>query len=232
MKTKIDFVIPQVNGNDPKWREERKKYSLGIKVNEKHYRDWDNLQYWFRGGEKFALFVNKIHFITEGHLPNWLNLKHPKLNIVKHSDYMPKEYLPVFSPNLIELNLHRIKDLEEYFVYFNDDTFLTNYINEDYFFINGKAVNNIEESFIMSKYPYDTFPHILLNDISIINKNFSKKAFKGRIRKNQIEYFTGFYNNHLANPFKKSIIKQIWKKEEKNLDKASYNKFRTVYDLS
>ena len=87
---------------------------------------------------------------------------------------MPKEYLPVFSPNLIELNLHRIKDLEEYFVYFNDDTFLTNYINEDYFFINGKAVNNIEESFIMSKYPYDTFPHILLNDISIINKNFSK----------------------------------------------------------
>jgi hypothetical protein len=55
---------------------------------------------------------------------------------VKHEDYIPKEYLPTFNANTIELNFHRIKELSEHFVYFNDDTFITNYMNESDFFEN------------------------------------------------------------------------------------------------
>ena len=51
------------------------------------FRDWDNMQYWFRAVEKFAPWVNKIHFVTYGHLPKWLNINNPKLNIAKHSDF-------------------------------------------------------------------------------------------------------------------------------------------------
>lgn len=53
-KEPIDFVITWVDGNDPKWQEEKDKtliaQGLGVHIDgrKERYRDWDNLQYWFR----------------------------------------------------------------------------------------------------------------------------------------------------------------------------------------
>ena len=72
---------------------EKKKQNMIILVSDDRdirYRDWDNLQFWFRGVEKFAPWVNKIHFVTYGHLPKWLNVNNKKLNIVNHKDFMPE----------------------------------------------------------------------------------------------------------------------------------------------
>ena len=98
MCEKIDFVIPWVDGNDEKWRKDKNFYwneQLGIKSedanNNARFRDWENLKYWFRGVEKFAPWVNHIYFVTYGHIPEWLNVNHPKLTIVKHEDYIPKQ---------------------------------------------------------------------------------------------------------------------------------------------
>ena len=132
---KIDFVILWVDGNDKAWLEEKNKY-LNIKGDsgKNRFRDWDNLQYIFRGIEKHADWVNKIFFITWGHLPKWLNTDNPKLRIVKHEEFIPKEYLPTFNSNVIELNLHRIKDLSEKFVLFNDDLFILKDLKKEDFF--------------------------------------------------------------------------------------------------
>ena len=68
----VDIVITWVNGNDKKWKESFYKYSAlydGDK-REVRYRDWDLLRYWFRGIDKFAPWVRKIHFVTEGHIPS------------------------------------------------------------------------------------------------------------------------------------------------------------------
>src|SRR5690625_3903641 len=139
MSKPIDFVICWVDGNDPKWRKEKNNYDpkSGNDDREIRYRDWDNLQYWFRGIEKFTPWVNKIHFITWGHLPSWLDKDHPKLNIVNHKDYIPKKYLPTFSSHVIELNFHRIESLTDRFVYFNDDTFIIKEMKESDFFLQG-----------------------------------------------------------------------------------------------
>ncbi len=65
----IDFVIAWVDGSDPEWQKERDKYrGAAGESAENLYRDWDNVPYWFRGVEKFAPWVNKIHFVTCGHL--------------------------------------------------------------------------------------------------------------------------------------------------------------------
>ena len=93
MDNKIDFVIPWVDGGDPEWLKQKNEYS-GKKTSEEdardiRFRDWDTLKYWFRGVEKFAPWVNKIHFITWGHLPEWMNTENPKLHIVNHKDYIP-----------------------------------------------------------------------------------------------------------------------------------------------
>jgi hypothetical protein len=122
----IDFVLTWVDGSDPVWQAERAKYDTsGITGNNAHYRDWGTLKYWFRSVERFAPWVRKIHFVTCGQVPEWMNTEHPKLNLVNHADYIPAEYLPTFSANPIELNFHRIAGLSEQFVYFNDDTFLS-----------------------------------------------------------------------------------------------------------
>ena len=111
MNNKIDFVITWVDGNDPKWQKENNiVLNSNEEIDKERYRDWDNLKYIFRGIEKNAPWVNKIYFITWGHLPKWLNIENEKLIIVNHKDYIPKKYLPTYSSHVLELNLHRIKD--------------------------------------------------------------------------------------------------------------------------
>lgn len=237
---KIDFVLIWVDGNDPEWRKEYSKYAPTTKgdTSEIRFRDWENLRYWFRGVEKFAPWVNKVHFVTCGHVPDWLNLNAPKLNFVKHSDYIPEEYLPTFNSHTIELNLHRIKGLAEHFVYFNDDTFLINNISEDYYFKDGKpcdiaALNAITSGIV----------HILLNNTQCINRHFVKNDV---IRKSffkwfNIKYgsylfrtlalmpwkpFVGFVNPHLPNAFLKPTFEEVWKKEPELLDMTCRSRFR------
>ena len=103
MKTEnsIDIVITWVDGNDPEWRSEKNKTRYDKEQlaetddREERFRDWENLRYWFRGIENCAPWVRKVHFVTWGHLPEWLNTKHPKLNIVRHT-----EYILILSPGL------------------------------------------------------------------------------------------------------------------------------------
>ena len=85
----IDFVITWVDGSDRAWREEKARYdnSGAVDDNEERYRDWEILNYWSLG-LKICALVRKIHFVTWGHLPKWLNTEHPKLNIVRHEDYI------------------------------------------------------------------------------------------------------------------------------------------------
>lgn len=125
---KIDFVILWVDNNDPIWQNAFRSYLPQSQYTDDtryiRYRNWDNLRYWFRGVEKFAPWVNKVHLVTCGQIPDWLNLNVPKLHFVKHSDYIPAEYLPTFNSDTIILNLHRIEGLSERFVLFDDDCFL------------------------------------------------------------------------------------------------------------
>lgn len=238
---KIDFVIPWVDGSDPKWIEERNKYGEE-KIITSQYRDWDILKYWFRGIEEFAPWVNKIYFITWGHIPSFLNTKHPKLVIVKHEDYIPKEYLPTFSSHVIETNLHRIKGLSEHFVYFNDDVFITRKVEPRDFFKKGIPVDTA----IMKPIEparYDSISSMMVNNVSLINENFKKKSsFRKNITKwiNWRYYhlillnfffipwprFIGFYEQHLSNAYLKSTFEEVWEKEYDVLNLTGMNRIR------
>lgn len=247
----IDFVILWVDGNDPNWLKEKSKYDINIKEKDyinssNRYRDWNNLQYWFRSVEKYTPWVRKIHFITWGHLPKWLNINNPKLDIVKHEDYIPKEYLPTFNSNVIELNLHRIADLSENFVLFNDDNFMNRMVTEEFFFKNNLPCDSaILNALIME----ELFSYTVANDLFIINKHFNKeksinenkskwlnlkygKAVLKNIFFNTYKSFSGFYDPHVATSHKKSVFKEVWDKEYELLDNACKNKFRSNNDIS
>lgn len=249
MNELIDFVICWVDGNDEEWQKEKQMYTSEVKSDSRiiRYRDWDNLQYWFRGVERFAPWVNKVHFVTWGHLPSWLNTNHPKLNVVRHEDYIPKEYLPTFSARPIEVNLHRIRDLSEQFVFFNDDMFLIKPVKESDFFKNGYP-RDIAVFDIGIK-DDEVHGSAVYNSLLLINKYFNKKEV---LRKNFLKwynpaygrhliktillspwkYFTGFYTPHLPNSFLKSTFYEVWEKETEYLELTSSHKFRNKLDLT
>lgn len=256
MPNKIDFVISWVDGSDPQWLEEKNRYLpkdidlTNDQNSDCRYRDMGLLRYWFRTVEKYAPWVNKIHFITWGHFPKWLNINHEKLNIVKHSDYIPKEYLPTFNSNVIEMNIHRIKELNEQFVLFNDDTFLNDYVSKDFFFKNnlprGSAI--LDPIIPNSKFSYTMFSNTILLNKNFNFKNCIKKHFKKffnilyAVRMKHIvrsfilykfhDELCGFKEFHTTSSLLKSTLKEIWEKERQLLDSFSRNKFRETISVN
>ncbi len=247
----IDFVIIWVDGNDPEWQKEKAKYdteTVTTANSEVRFRDWDNLQYWFRGVEKFAPWVNRIHFVTWGHLPSWLDTSNPKLHIVNHRDFIPSEYLPTFSSHTIELNLHRIEGLAEQFVYFNDDTFITAPVRPEDFFKKGKPCDTVAQDCIF--FGKDSAGFYNGADVTVVNSHFNKRqsiknnlgiwfnpknGFRNLVRTALLlpwPWFPGFYYQHVATSFLRSNFVEVWEKEFETLDTTCKNKFRKNGDVN
>lgn len=246
----IDFVVTWVDGNDPEWRAQKNEYK-GIKgdATDARFRDWDILKYWFRGVEKYAPWVRRIHFITWGHLPSWLDTSNPKLNIVKHSDFIPEKYLPTFNSHTIELNMHRIEGLAENFVYFNDDMFLTRETPPEFFFKNGYPCATFGLQVI--KFSKNGIGWILGSNIAVINDHFNmrevlkknrrkvyntkngiKRVVKSWLLSKCVWYFSGLYDWHNAIPFNKSTFEEVWNEEPEILDETCSCRFREKTNVS
>ncbi len=239
---KIDIVIPWVDGTDPAWRKRFLSYKEEDGDNsEIRFRNWELLRYWFRSIEQFTPWVNNIFFITSGELPDWINLEHPKLRWIKHEDYIPNKYLPTFNANVIELNLHRIKDLSETFVYMNDDLFILRPLESSRFF---KKNLPCDSAIMTAKPSSGGIIHMVINNLEIIDKHFEKHTvmkknlskwfspkYGSRFISNVLLYpwkeFSGFIDPHIPNAFLKSTLNKIWEAEPDLLDQTSMSKFRT-----
>ena len=250
---KIDFVILWVDGNDPNWLVEKNKYLTSNNLSatgSNRFRDWGLLKYWFRGVEKFAPWVNKIHFITWGHVPEWLDTQNPKINIVKHEDFIPKKYLPTFNSNVIQYYLDRIPGLAEKFVMFDDDMYIINNVKQTDFFIGDKICDIYGEKPIFIGKKSDKYPHCLINNMQVINEKYSKiKFYKKNIFKClnlkygvsinlrtlylfPIRQFIGICSQHICQAYTKEYYKKFWKICGDELEIVSNNRFRETTDFS
>lgn len=255
-KMPIDFVIAWVDGNDPEWQKEKAYYlrpdeeTSQFDASDMRYRDYDNLRYWFRAVEKYAPWVNQVHLITCGHLPEWINPDAPKLHFVRHSDYIPEKYLPTFSSHPIELNLHRIEGLSEQFVYFNDDFFLTAPVKPDDFFVNGLPCDSIEETPMAFSWK-SIMNSININDILFASEYFDRKECRKKhwnkwynfkdphgAVKNMLmgilndRTFFGLNIHHLPQAYRKEILEEVWSAAPDLLEQTCFHKFRDAQDVS
>lgn len=249
---KIDFVITWVDGNDPEWLKERNYYETlehgDIDNCNVRFRDWETLRYWFRGVEKFAPWVNKIFFVTWGHVPQWLDTSHPKLQIVKHADYIPEEFLPTFNSYVIEFYFHKIKGLSDKFVYFNDDMFLINHVSPSRFFRNGlpcDLASIIERNYGGMGGVAVYLARQLINEhfdkFEVVRKNFTKwintTSLSASLRnlvylRIRTHEFNGFYDHHLAQGYLKSTYDEVWSHCKNDLIRMSKNRFRQYGDVA
>ena len=250
MNQNIDFVITWVDGNDPIWIEKKQSYlpnyDNGMNTSSR-YRDWGILKYWFRAVEENTPWVNKVYFVTEGHIPDWLNVQCDKLVIVKHEDYIDNEFLPTFNSNVIELNLYKIQGLSELFVNFNDDMFINKPLLPNDFFEKSIPKDIGVFSPIVPK--RGSIASIVSNNIEILNGNFSMnkvlrnnwfKFFNFKYGKHLLKNFCvlpwsnilGFYDNHIPISYNKKFFEIVWRKEGKLLKEVSMHKFRQKDDVN
>ncbi|GHU76009.1 exopolysaccharide phosphotransferase cps2G [Clostridia bacterium] len=246
----IDIVVLWLDGNDSEWLMQRREYELRegrAPMNPARYREWHIFKYWFRAVEKYAPWIRTVHLVTCGHLPSWLNCDHPKLHIVRHSDFMPAEYLPTFNGMAIEVNIHKIPGLSEHFIYSQDDIFFADYVKPSDFFKDGMPC---EALMLDNNLPLrdSHFWNPAMNTIAI-QSNFSKRKC---IRENFFKWinwrygsynvknmlllpwprFEGFHLPHVMFNANISLIQEAWEKEYKALETTSLHKFRDNFDLS
>jgi len=252
----IDFVLSWMNPYDENWRREKAKY-WGIEIRNPDYdvnqvarfRDWDNLQYWFRGVERFAPWVRRIYFVTWDTVPDWLNVDHPKIQVVRDREILPEGCAPAFSPNPMETNLHRIPGISEHFVFFNDDMFLLSPVEPGDFYRNGLP-REMAVSYPLTNDPgNDPFSHMLLTMMGVVNGFFDKKQVQ---RKHWKKWFNPVYgrqniNNlmtaynhqfscilipHLPSSMRKSTYEEVWKAIPDDLMATASHKFRSLTDIT
>ncbi len=246
---KIDFVVTWLDSTDPEWQKQYEFYKPNSKGDKSkaRFRDMNIFPYWFRAVELYAPWVNKVYLITNGKFPDWINPNNPKLVLVKHEDYMPKELLPTFNSCAIELYMHRINGLSEHFVYFNDDMLLNGPVTPDYYFKNSLPCDyNKETCFNVPIYTHEERFNIsmsMLADIGILNAHFNRwesvckspkrwfglhLGFKGLLMSSILmkqRLFVGFSNYHTEQAYLKSTFDEVWEKEPEFL-KASCTRFR------
>ncbi len=252
----VDVVVLWVDGNDPEWQAEKRKYDANESADSNgsfRFRDYGLMKYWFRAIEKYMPWVRKIHFVTWGHLPPFLNTANPRLNIVRHQDYMPEGTLPCFNATALEMNLFRIRDLSEHFVYFNDDMFVLRPMEKkDFFTEKGYPCCQFSESPAIHKGYRGSWQMLYVNGITIINNYFDKRqcyrrsfrkyvslkySFTDNVRTLALKFlyphsFTGIKTFHVAAPFCKKTFETIWEKEPDLLSEVSHHKFRSYEDVN
>jgi len=82
------------------------------------YRDNQELRYSLRSIWKYAPWVRHIYIVTNGQVPRWLDINHPRLSIVTHADifqnkvsgiscvFVPDRRIISFSERLVKLRSH------------------------------------------------------------------------------------------------------------------------------
>lgn len=251
-KMDVDIVIPWVDGNDEEWKKKRNKYVGNESTVESflngddRFRDTNLLKYALRSIDKYASWVHHVYIVTDNQRPWWFK-DNSKFSIVDHREFIPKNYLPTFNSNAIELNVFRISDLSEHFILFNDDMVLNApTTKEDFFSKEGLPKDSAIYSIIPAD---DEFSHTILNNMVLVNKHFNKWGafkknftsfvnfkYKSMLIRSMLTFpwhsITGFYNPHGAISYVKTNFKKLWDIEPDIFNATSNNKIRTSDDIS
>lgn len=165
----IDVIYTWVDGQDPVHIAKRATYldtQSDIHENaldQARFRDNDELRFSLRALEQFAPWIRNVILVTDGQCPAWIKRDHPKLRVVDHSEFIPRDNLPTFNSHVIEAYLHEIPGLAEHYIYLNDDVFLGRPCRKTDFF----TANKLPLAFVdwrkrrLFGYGYTKTPHAM-----------------------------------------------------------------------
>jgi len=216
-ENKIDFVLPWVDSSDTSWQEDKLryegKYNNEDRKNSTRFRDTNTLKYVLRSIEKNCPWYHKIYLITVGHTPSWLNVSHPKIELIAHEElFIDKANLPVFNSNAIEMNLVNIKNLSEKFIYLNDDMIIWKSLKKERFFKDNKPVDFFHHAWVPRNKIFemlkgkDTWVDAINNNIRLLHNT----SFTSSMSPNQYYHYSYSLKQKISNFIQKNIYKKLF----------------------
>jgi hypothetical protein len=137
--TPIDAVITWVNHNDPAWQNQRTAWQTKVSniapdaIHNRRFESNGEIVVALKSILKFANWVNQVFLVVATQsqidyapdaLRQLLQIEAGRIRVVKHSEIIDKGDLPTFNSCAIEVNIHRIPGLADFFIKFDDDMML------------------------------------------------------------------------------------------------------------
>jgi hypothetical protein len=225
----VDIVYAWVDGADPIWQASKAAHAPDVAlhhataIHHSRYVAREELRYSLRSVAMFGSWVRRIHIVTDGQVPPWLDAAHPKINVVDHREiFTDPSVLPVFNSHAIESQLHHIPGLADQYLYFNDDLFFGRPVEPELFFTgNGLA------RFFLSDQTIDLGP-ATLRDLPATaaaknNRTLIERDFGVTIHHKY---------RHGVHPQLRDVLVELEKRHPDEFARVSASRFRHPDDLS
>jgi hypothetical protein len=226
----IDIVYTYVDNSDKDWNLQKKKdiynnvYTSNSDCECRYNSNLNELMYSIRSLEMFFKDkYNKIYLVTNnGKLPFFLK-EHDNIVVLLYSELLGNTS---YNSNSIESVLHKIPNLSEYYLYFNDDFMLFKNLNiYDLISNNNELIWYEESNFFMNllnnTYIYNIYSSVIsniINETVAVARDYTKKL---------INYNKKKIISHSCRIFKKSLVEEFYNKYKLYIDNLRLEKFRT-----
>ena len=225
----IDYVVPMVFPEDLTWRHDYITAN-GCLQDDKtalcnvRYRTWHTEHLLVKCIQRFLPWVRDIIILLArpSQVQEWMKTPQPplggaKVRLVFHRDFMPADKLPTFNSRSIEMYLHRIPGLSDYFLYGNDDMFPLAHLVEEDFFQDGLPCFRTT---MKSYNPDSSFHKACLNGMNFVAREFGKQFSTGWI-----------HTGHCTVPMLRKTCEMFWRQWPKEMEN-SVTTFRSVQNLN
>ena len=224
----VDVVYTWVSLDDEVWKIKKNKYSSAPEMFELYatedsrYTNHNEIYFSITSVYKYLPWVNNIYIVTDGQIPDLPEILKNKVKIIDHKDIIPDVFLPTFNSHVIEAFLHKIPNLADNFIYFNDDFFVSRELSISHFFrSNGHAslFSSSKSILAMNEKGRRT---ATLSACNNVNRIFEKE-------------FNVNYDNTLVHtyvPLKKKYYNIAFDLFGDEIRSFLTNKFRSVHDLN
>ncbi len=215
---RIDFVVIYLTENE----ESTSKSFIG-----RNYYNKDGIRLFLKEVEQFCPWVERIYLITDDNDLYDLAAE-DKVHIVLLSEILTEEEAEYPNINTIELNIHKIRDLAEHFVYFSPGTYIIRPTEKELFFEKSLPCYHVQTDFVCDDNRMRR--NIMINTLLFLSRHFNrhhvlKNTGKQMYSMHNIEasfwnlYFSfikresffGFREDFLPAPMLKSICEDFFR---------------------
>lgn len=223
VKREIDAVYLWVNDQDPAWQSKRAKFQpkseVTVASSKSRFRQFDELLVSIQLLAANAPFIRKVFVVVDDQQPKLDSIKFDlpfEVELVNHTDFIPKEFLPTFNSRAITAHLHKIAGLSERFLYLNDDVFIGRPSLEKNWF-DGER---LQLRFTETRFPAQS--SLATNEV-LYQARWKTKSLADAKGWNVSDRMP----EHAPYPLTKSIMAAIWKLFPDDLKAASASRFRS-----
>lgn len=232
---KVDMVYLWCDGNEAAFKKrkdewlQQEKYYDEYFMGEQRFFDNDELKYSLRSLEQYAPWINHVFIVTDRQIPKWLATNDKRVSIIDHAQIMPNSNIPCFNADVIERYIAFIPELQEHFIYGNDDTFFGRPVNRSFFFDQGQPIMRLKRQFTAEE------KYTLKEVTAIVKKKNAPwkqllNSWRLLMERNNLEEVTVLNRWHNIDAYTKSEYQKVFAKYYDVLNKNT-PKFRTENDV-